>query len=545
MFSSFKRLTGTALAVILVTSPAYAAEITPEGAAQLKSLIQSQIDLRKNVQSAAGGQYLTEGELKVEPAGNYYAVTLPHIKMRDASGKTFDVGMVAANVMPGDTDKEWKAAIAIPTPIRIIGADQLPVGTISIGAQRALGVWDMDLSSFTRLDAKYDNVTFQSAESQANFTIGSMTFKNKMDRDANNHLSGPVQAVMSDWTLASPEDGLTGKIADITINGVVKDFDPLVTKAFNDQIGAIGQTGSSIADSSASPQGGLAMYNLVTDMMGKSSDSFSIAVAMNGLTLTGPNELTKAIETFELGSANFGFDMAGFRAGSVKAGFKFGYGGLKLNDPNDSMKDIVPTSANFNLAINNLPYQQMVDLGRTTISTTNGDPQAAQMAGMTAMATMPKLLTDAGTTLEQTFDFAATSFQGKGTGVVKANMNALSGFTADQNVELTGLDALIALIQAEMAKPNNPEAANLQSILGPLTIMQMVGQQKPDAPTTRTYHLVVDEQGKTLLNGSDLSTIMGGAPAQPEGLTAPVPGMDPGAAVPETAQPEAVPSPAQ
>ena len=526
MFSSLKKLTGTALAVVMLSSPVFAAEITAEGAAQLKTLIQTQIDLRKNVQSAAGGQYITEGELKVEPADKYYAVTLPHIKMKDASGKIFDIGMIAANVIPGATDKEWKAAIAIPTPIRIISAENKPVGEISISNQRALGIWDTDLSSFIRLDAKYGDIAFKSTESPANFKIGTATFKNQLTRESNGHLSGPAMATLENWTLESPDDKLTGSIKAVSINAAVKDFDPLVAKSFNEQIGAIGQAGQNIADSAASQHGGMAMYNMMTNLMGKSSDSFSVAMSMNGLTVTAPNETTQAMETFELGNVAFGFDMSGFRAGAVKTGLKLGYGGLKLNDPADTYKDIIPLNANVNLTINNLPFQQMVDLGRETMSANSGNPQAAQMAGMTAMATLPKLLTDAGTTLDQTFDFVANAYQGKGSGVVKANLNAVSGFTAEQEAEFTGLDNVIAKIHEEMAKPNNPEAQSLQGILGPLTIMQMVGQQKPDAPDVRTYKLSVDETGKTLLNGSDLSTIMGmgGAPQEPVAADAPAAG---------------------
>ena len=41
MFSSVKTLTSTALALIFIVSPAFAAEITPEGAAKLKTVIEA------------------------------------------------------------------------------------------------------------------------------------------------------------------------------------------------------------------------------------------------------------------------------------------------------------------------------------------------------------------------------------------------------------------------------------------------------------------------------------------------------------------------
>ena len=515
MFSSLKKLTGTALAVILINSPVFAAEITPEGGESLKTLIQTQIDLRKNIQTAAGGQYITEGDLKVEPADGYYAVTFPHIKLKDSSGDIFDIGMIAANVIPGDTAQEWKAAIAIPTPIRILSGENKQIGQVDLGKQRALGVWDMDLSNFTRLDAKYDDITFKSTEDPVNFKIGTLALQTRMNRDANGNLSGPTSALLTNWEIASPEDKLTATIKEIRADISIKDFDPKITKSFNEQISAIGQSGEKIADVDSSAQHSLALYNILTDMIGKSSDAFNFNIAMTGLNVTSPNEITQESETFDLGHAGAGFDMSGFRSGSVKTGLRINYGDLKLNNAIDPYKDVIPLSLDLNLILDNLPFSQLVELGRTTI---NANAQGTgQVAAMTAIMTIPKLLTDSGTTLTQSFDFTANSYKGKGSGVVTANMKAVNGYTADQDVELEGLDKVIEKINEEIKKPGNPEAQNLQSALGTLTILQMVGQKKPDNPDVRTYKLVVDEQGKTLLNGTDMSTLLGGVTGAPAG----------------------------
>jgi hypothetical protein len=77
-------------------------------------------------------------------------------------------------------------------------------------------------------------------------------------------------------------------------------------------------------------------------------------------------------------------------------------------------------------------------------------------------------------------------------------------------MEINGLDVLITKLTEQSKIPNNPSSADIQNTLGVLTMLQMTGQQKPDAPSVRTYRLTLDELGRTLLNGSDLSAFAKG-----------------------------------
>ena len=539
MFSSLKKLPGTALALILLSSPVYAADVSAEGATALKAVIQAEIDARKNVHTASGSELLTQGDLKVETADGYYAVTFPHIKVKDATGLIVDVGMFAANVIPGDTPKEWKASFAIPTPIHVFNKENVALGNVTFGKQRAAGVWDMDLKSFTRFDGEYADIEFKSVDQKSGFKIGKSTLRTLLKRDATTgNLTGPSVGVFSDWTLSAPDEGLSASIKDVNFEVTVKDFDPKVALSFNDQVAALGQNGQTITDSVVSGgQSGIALYNMLTDVISKSSDSFTTNRGLYGRSIpttagtsafaptpeNGATATPGKPETFELGTAGFGFDMGGFRSGSVKMSMRLNYGGLKISDTTDPYKDLIPFASKIDFSINNLPFKELVDLGRGTMTaSSSGDPNAAQMAGMTAMMQVPQLLTDAGTNLTHTFDSTADIFKIESNGVVSANIKALLGYTADENLTFTGLDKIIARINEEMKNPANPQASVLQSVLGTLSVMQMVGQKDPSDPDKRTYKLVVDEQGKMLMNGSDMSTIMGGG----AGAAAPVPGAE-------------------
>lgn len=514
MFSSVKTLTSTALALIFIASPAFAAEINAEGAAKLKTVIETTLEQRKNIQKAAGGDYLLEGPVKVEPADKYYAVTLPHIKIKEPTGQTIDVGMIAANVIPGASDTEWKAAIAMPTPMRFISKDGKESGEVSIGNQKAVGIWDTQMNSFLRLDATYGDLVFKDTAGKLEVKVGNANVRNQLTRDAaTGMVSGPASASINDIAMTSPTEKGGISIKNVRADATIKDFDPKIGESVQQQMSAIGQTGGDFMS-----VGGIGFYNLISDMIGKSSDAFSVKMSMTDINIHGVNAQTQAPEGSKLSSFGFGFSMEGFRQGSVKTGLQLKYDGLEIQDQANADKDIIPQAVNLDLNINNLPVAQLIELGKTTVQQSS-DPNS--MAGMQAMMTLPKLLTDAGTNVTHTLDVTAPVYKASGNGVVNADMKAVNGFTADQSLTLDGLDKLIEIVTAESNKPGNPEAESLKKLLGSLAMLQMVGQKAADNPDRRTYKMVVDQQGKSTLNGTDMSAIMGmgggagaGAPAQ-------------------------------
>lgn len=510
MFSRFKAVTGTALTLIFLASPAFAAEITAEGAARLKADIQAALEMRKNIQASAGSQYILEGELKVEPTDSYYAVTLPHLKIKDVSGKVYDFGMIAANVIPGDEATEWKAAVAMPTPVRLVGSDGRPAGQVDIGGQKTLGVWDTKLNSFKRLDASFTDIGYSDPAKTTEIKVGAASVKNRLSAESNGHLSGPFSASADDWVITTTTDSSKITIKNLRFDGSIKDYDPEIGVSMQKQMSALGQAGAKLTDGITSPTHMSGLYDMMTDMLTKGSDAFSSRLSVSGLQFDTTNPDSQKPDGLTLNYAGLGFAMEGFRSGLVKTSLMLKYDGLKLQDQTDPETGLVPTSLNLDLAVNQLPLSQILDLGRKALEGGEG------AGAMEAMMTGPKLLTDAGTNLTHSFDITSPVYAAKGNGVVNADMKAVTGYTADQSVEIEGLDRMIQLLNAEIAKPDNPDAQDLQGVLQTLTIMQMVGQKDPANPDRRTYKLVVDAEGKSLLNGADMSSLlggMGGAPA--------------------------------
>ncbi|MBL4805545.1 MAG: hypothetical protein JKY71_11860, partial [Alphaproteobacteria bacterium] len=73
-----------------MSQPALAQAITPEGAAELKSIFEKMLEQKQaevSEQSERPRSLDLEGEVVVEPLDTYYAITLPSISLKYDNGK--------------------------------------------------------------------------------------------------------------------------------------------------------------------------------------------------------------------------------------------------------------------------------------------------------------------------------------------------------------------------------------------------------------------------------------------------------------------------
>lgn len=201
--------------------------------------------------------------------------------------------------------------------------------------------------------------------------------------------------------------------------------------------------------------------------------------------------------------------------------FRLGLDGLDVTSATVSAQDkrVFPKNSDLTIKITNLPISEFMRMGKDQLAVANGT------AAPTTQKTPQAILSDAGTAAEYTLVYASDLLKVNGKGTVSASAKSMFGVLTDQMIEIEGLDAAIETIKAESA--NDPEAARM---LQTLTMAQMMGQQDPNNPKRRTYHIVVDETGKATLNGSDLGAMMGGGAPAPAGA-APAPSAAP--AVPQ------------
>lgn len=90
---------------------------------------------------------------------------------------------------------------------------------------------------------------------------------------------------------------------------------------------------------------------------------------------------------------------------------------------------------------------------------------------------------------------------------VVADKTAASGYTQTSQAEITGLTNAINVLNNKLQDPKQGSKAQLQKAVGILSILQMSG--KPgNGSDTRYFDVATNAQGKTLLNGVDVSLLL-------------------------------------
>ena len=135
---------------------------------------------------------------------------------------------------------------------------------------------------------------------------------------------------------------------------------------------------------------------------------------------------------------------------------------------------------------------------------------------MNAVASVQKILADAGTTIviKDTRVTNPAEYDMLMNGSAVASTQAAMMFAGKTKLEIFGIEKLIAYAQQASTDPTVPDTqkANAMKMMQTLTLMQMMGQQGKNAKgqDIRSYDLELTTAGNILLNGADLSTVMGG-----------------------------------
>lgn len=520
----FSRLSNVVLIGLTVLSlissvPAHAA-VKAEDGQRLKTLFTEMIERYRNESKIQGGDLLTEGEVMVEPSDSYFAITLPHMTAVAADKAKVNLGMISVNAVPGDKPLEWKMTVAMPTPITLTGPDGKQSATISFGSQNFIGVFHETFRNFVRLNAKYGNIVFHDTVENVKITIPESSAVYDLKEDANKLWSGPMVISAKDVQSFFGNSGTSSKIAGIRLDMSIKDYSPEQALAYSEQMQALVESYDSGDQPSVSGEHFKGLFNTLANLIGSVWDGFGMKFTLTGIESSRPASADKAASTLKIGNLSFGLKADGFKSSKVSLNNTLNLTQLSITPPNKDMGKLAPTDINIDITFKNLPYKEIVELGRSSIEMSQQSPEAANMAKMSAMMTLPQLLTTAGSSVNVVNTYAGgTSYNVLVNGSAQADIKALMGATGKTRVEIFGIETLISYVNEGINDPTTPadKKKSMQEMLQTLTVMQMVGQQGKNAKEQdiRYYDLELTADGKTLLNGADLATVMGAAKRTP------------------------------
>ncbi len=516
----------TALALVLIlvcllaplSTPAQAA-VDTAGAARLTTLFTGLLSDQKDSARRRQTDLKLVGDVVVEPAGNYYAVTLPHLSLIRTDGSFIDLGILVINAMPGATAQEWKMSVAIPTPIIGYGADKKPVTRLDIGKQSFTGIWNETINNFTKLDARYENIT--SLESTEGVTLkipkASIIYDLTPSADGKTW-SGPTRFTLENISMTQDKNPGQSKIGLLTMDTQVQNYSYEKMQDYQSKLAALTQTIDATALSSNQ------ITDIVLDMIGNVWDGFGTTIIAKDISLSYPPANGNPAGRMDLQNAKIALNAAGLKTDNVTLSLKTQYDGLSLMPAPAGLKETTPERLNLDITVDKLPYKKLIDLTRKTVKAASTTAAPQENAGKLAAKLIPQMLTEAGT-----FIRIDKSFLGNSTynldldGRMNANMAAILGMDGKAKLDLRGLDQLIAATRAKLknADLSAEIKKKLQGALLSMTILQLSGQQGTDAngKPMRSYNLELGKDGKVMVNGTDLSALQalaGAASRQPK-----------------------------
>ncbi|WP_431861620.1 hypothetical protein [Azospirillum sp.] len=511
----FRSATLAAAVALAISGPAWAQSapaISADGAAAIRAAIAKGLKQTFPESEDEGVEVFFDGEPTVTPAGDHYEVALPPLTIsgEDAS---LDVGVIKLNVVP-KADATYAVEVTLPSRMELTD-DEDKTSALTIGKQRFTGVWNTAVENFVQADVAYGDIALVPPKKEGALRIGSLTATQDMRPDGGPNIwSGPVAGAISDVTLSDKKATLL-KIGSVTMEANYGRLDLA-------KVGQLKALATKYAAAGTEPPSAQ-FLPLLGGILGDATMRLRVSNVAAGDA--------EGRVAFDLAALQFGItDMD--RAAST---FSFGFqgDGLKI-EPLPGPQQFMPQRFDFQVSLAKLPNaaigqavtamaaleeQQRAKPSKPSAKKKGADENKneARDALMAVTGTMlTEAATNAGTELrldKLTLDTPAAT--GSVTGALRMLSKAAMGAVGGAEVILRGLDSAA---EALKPKPGAQPDPGTQETLGMIAMLQAMGQQGKDeaGKDIRTYKFELTEGGQMLLNGADMSAMMGLGATAPE-----------------------------
>lgn len=503
------------LAFILSSQATSAAEITPEGAVQLKALFSERLEdqVQAFAQSESESRLITEGEVTVEPEDGYYAVTLPKLSIAYEDGHTLDIGFVAINAAPHDQPGMWKMTIALPTPMVMNNENGEAVARLSIGDQKIGALWAEALEGFSKLDGRLGNIAISNLENGGGASVANVHMFSNLDVDTDARWSGPGHFELTDINISGSsiekekeEEQAEAVPFTMTINKARIDFDiqrydPTIMAGVRENMISTAQNGNP-AEVVVAP-----VLGTLTQIM----DGMSLRYTVGGVTMDGVTTDTGSSVKTTIGEARFAFALTGMLSDLMTFSAEMGVTDTAMTPAPEGLWSLAPSTTGLNMTVRNLPHKTLLNHAQERLQSASENGKDVNPAMMAL--SLPALLSEAGTVMEiketrAKNDLYAVNINGQ----AKSDAEAVNKMTADIITKINGLEDVITFLQEKVASAPPAMAPMFgQAIMG-LQMAKGFGKAEADdnGEILHVYHLVVNKEGHILLNGQNMSMLLGG-----------------------------------
>jgi hypothetical protein len=222
-------------------------------------------------------------------------------------------------------------------------------------------------------------------------------------------------------------------------------------------------------------------------------------------------------EVFSLPTGTLTFGAEGFDQAIGRIALSLTHTGLVVNDIAPIEQDMLPREVALNVALENLPVQELWKGAIDTLSSADlSTDQGSSMAMMMFIGLLQQSLVNGKARVNVTDSHLALALaRAQLSGIIEASADSMFG-VGKMMVDVTGLDALIVAVTAHGGSQGE-ELSELQVIRGFSN-----RQTATDGTVTDHYDLDFTPRGQFLVNGKEFSFMGSGAgETPPDGSVAP------------------------
>lgn len=507
-----KALTTSTLIILPLAASAQAQE-QDATAQKLQTMFSEMLDKQKNLLNDKSVHLNYTGDLNVEKADGYYAVTLPHLAIVYPTGEKFEVGMVAVNAAPHENAGNWKMSVALPTPMTFYNAKGEQTSLVNIGSQRSAGVWNEQLDYFSKLDSNFGDINVSSKTDNFNLNIPATRVIYDLSQQEQSQLwSGPVSFSMQG--LSIDDDGIQDviQLGEIKLAMEMFDYDPQGMIEYRDLIASKLQ-GENAESAPLTPE---EVSQLAQSFIKALGDGFVSNYEISDFAMKGKD--ANQFESLNIDKMQFGIDATGLKENKLDIKFRVGYQGFDMQPVPADLPKLAPSHLNLDISVDDLPLQELQALGAQTAENATTNPVVPQMQAMTAMMQLPTILSTAGSKIVLKNNSVGNDIYNITIdGTARPNPQSQFMAEADFTIAVRGFDAITQAI-TERIQQGDTQAANMQGVMAGLMMLKGFAEARAttDGAIEHVLKLNVTPEGQIKLNGQDISALMGMAGQQPK-----------------------------
>jgi uncharacterized ubiquitin-like protein YukD len=440
-----------------------------------------------------------DGDVAVVPDGNDYRVTIPAVtalvdggtvSIRTGDGVTFDM----VQLRDGVYDLSWSAFDRVD--ITELDDPEAPVVTISFTHTGSEAVFVTALPTLLSANAEISDVRITDGE-QDFLTLDRLALIGDGELSDANEVSimdSVMSFIISGLSVNEPDGIAKFILDDITITTSV---DRLNVSAYADlvrRMEAFIDDGPDMPSDDMPPE----MYDLMISLLEAEPpimDAADFNLSIGGMRFQD-DEFIVSMDRFDLGTG-----LTGLTSEAATLGFRVAMEALDVGLDMEDLEPFVPRSMSVNLNIADLPTQGLNQAALQFLE--SGRQLGPEAAAMMSLFRVQGVLLESDARIELVDTSVTTSVVDMlVNGNIRPSRDALFGALAESRLEIAGMSDMIAAIRAM------PEADT--DVLTGLTLLQTMGREetRDDGAVVRTYNFELAQDGRILLNGTDLSPLL-------------------------------------